>query len=730
MKIGKKDKLNFAIFAAISITLFIFYLFYVNLSTDTVTIFLPAKLFLGRWLKEGIFPLYNPHIFVGVPFAFDLGLGNFHPFNLFFSAPYPLSFALWVGFSSALFLIGFYLMFENISKNKNLSFILTLILFFSGSGFWRLDNPTTFLVIAHYGIFAFSLKNLKLKGLQNWIFPLTMGVLMTLSGHIQFVLYGYLLGLIILLFIYKINLKKILGYYFCLFLLTSWYYLLSLPLVLGSTRITTNINYIHSGSFKLIQLIQLFLPFVFGQMSTGARWNIGSWPGLLISTVFLILLLYLLIKTSNKSFFLILLFLFLIAMGFLNFPFLRDARQIFILIHIFGLIIIAKNEKSIIGFFIYIREKRRLLLLPLILFILVTVFFYSGDSSKLFFIVYRLVKHRSPGIFFDAPTIVTISQLIGKSFLIWSAVTISLLIASYSKKPIFVLIIYVILEGFFVNYYHNYFIPARILQTKNLLPKVINFKDYRVQSASEVIPFFGFYNYVNDFYFRPPFSKEKPIFDEKESKSFKKLEEIFSFIPSSWSTVIATKAIQGHNTFVPKKIAQYFKTPSVDFEKEHKEIIKRNPAFLDAKSSLDINAIEMRTITLYDKRWQDLGVRYFISNKPLNKYKLIAVDSGRYFYKDEATLPIWRLVSSNEVTLKQPRYEDPNQMVFKISKDDVGKKLEVVVNSDGFLIYYNGRVFNPKKEAFKIIVDLNKEGRLKLFYSPLFHLQQIVTTMF
>ncbi|MEK7079029.1 MAG: hypothetical protein AAB929_03070, partial [Patescibacteria group bacterium] len=83
------------IFIGISTLLFFFYLFFINLSTDTIILFLAQKLFLGKWLVKGVIPLFNPHIFLGVPFLFDVGMGNLHPFNLFFALPYPYSFALW-----------------------------------------------------------------------------------------------------------------------------------------------------------------------------------------------------------------------------------------------------------------------------------------------------------------------------------------------------------------------------------------------------------------------------------------------------------------------------------------------------------------------------------------------------------------------------------------------------------------------------------------------------------
>jgi hypothetical protein len=180
-----------------------------NFRPYTPHIFIPRKRYSAP-VCERIVPLYNPHIFAGIPFLFDPGMGHLHPLNLFFVLPYPFSFSLWVGATTLLYLGGFYLFFRKSSSSPEMSLIFSLILFFSGSGFLRISNPTIFAVIAHYGLFLYSLSSLK-GNKKDMLFPFVAGVLMTLSGHLQFVVYGYILGFITALFHFRHSISRTLS---------------------------------------------------------------------------------------------------------------------------------------------------------------------------------------------------------------------------------------------------------------------------------------------------------------------------------------------------------------------------------------------------------------------------------------------------------------------------------------------------------------------------------------
>lgn len=707
----------------ISALIFIFYLKFINLSSDTIMLFLTSKIFLGKWLAKGIFPLFNPHIFAGVPFGFDIGLGNFYPLNILFILPYPLSFALWSGIISFIFIYGFYLFFNLLTKTKRFSFLLTLILFFSGSGvFLRMNNPTILAVIAHYGFFLYSLRNLQDKGLKSYLTPLIWGILMTLSGHIQFVLYGYLLGLIVGVFINKIKLKKLIYYYFLLFISTSWYYIFSLPLILSSTRMF--LAYDKSGSIQPLQLLQLVLPFIFGEKFSGARWNIGYDTIINISLIFtssLFLLFYK--KNVNKVFGVILSLLLITSFGLIPIPFLRNTGQIFVMVHIIGLIIIANNEKFLIK---TLAQKNNYLPIILFLNLLLILFFFNPFFSEIFMTGYKIIKHGQTSLFFDRQTIQAIGGLIGRSLMLMAGLILILLFIKKTKKLTWpLLFIFIIFEGLFVNFYFNYFIPANILLTKVNLPEAIDTKNYRVQSTSDTLPYFGFNIYVENVLFRPPFSKEKPLFDKKEQKDFTYLKKLLSLNASSFSMINDTKSIQGYATFVPQKIAVHFNKPSEDYEKQYAEIIKRNPLFNQQKIT-HINAIDTTRTTLFDKRWTDLSVGYFLSDHQLQDYELIYQNDNRYIYKNPEAISINQLINTGIKESITPVKETPNEAVFNIGKKDIGEKLLININPDGFRVTINSKPVNTIKRDFELEIDLKTLGKLKISYSPILHLKEVL----
>ena len=51
---------------------------------DLSSFIYPIYAFGARWLKQGVIPLWNPHLYMGMPFAADNQSGLFYPVNLLF----------------------------------------------------------------------------------------------------------------------------------------------------------------------------------------------------------------------------------------------------------------------------------------------------------------------------------------------------------------------------------------------------------------------------------------------------------------------------------------------------------------------------------------------------------------------------------------------------------------------------------------------------------------------
>lgn len=718
----KKKRFSLLVYAAISVLVFVFYLFYVNFSTDTLILFVTQKLFLGRWLAKGIVPFFNPHLFAGIPFMFDVGLGNFHPINLLFILPYPFSFAFAMALTTFLFLVGFHLLFGLFSKDEMVALFCTLILFFSGNGTWRFNNPTVYFVICHYGFLLYFLKSLEKK---NWSLPfLITGFLMTLAGHIQFVFYGYMMIVLVGLFFMRVPFKKLLSHLCILFLLTCWYYVLSLPLVLSSTRMTTHPNYAETGPMKLVHFVELVFPYFFGSLRDGSSWNAGIKYELFISIVFLPMLFLLFMQRKIKLISLALFgLLFLVALGKVQIPFLRGAAQIFVVIHILGLLVIASHARDII---LFLKNKMLLRIYAggFVTSSILALFFLSPLFARSFLFVYAVLKHGAPSLFFDFETVRAIGGLMGKSMLLWVMVFAVLFFGVKFKRDLLIILMaFVAIEGLFFFYQDNFFIPQSSWMAKMNLHGV-NSQNYRIQTGSDVIPYFGFHNYMGGMLFRPPFSKEPTMLTKDELHSFSKLNDTMQYMPLNTAMLYGLKTIQGYNTFVTKKIAMYFRPPSSDYKEEYKAIIKRNSYYGQSEVGLDTNGIETSKITLNDIRWANLAVRFFLTDRPRQKYKLVSSINKKYVYENMQAPPISGIVTRNNITPKSAYYEDPNQMKFFIKKNELGKTLQIIIDSDGFDVKYNNKPAAYKKTEFKILVPLTNDGNLTIYYSPLKHLQE------
>lgn len=727
---NKENRLIIFFFALFSFFCAVFYYYQINFSTDLIILFLSEKIFLGKWLAKGIIPFLNPHIFAGIPFLFDVGMGNLHPFNIFFMLSYPLSFSVWIFASFLLMLSGFYFFFRQFTKTSIFALICVLIFFFSGSGYWRINNPTIFLVIAHFGFYFYFLRDLIKKTFS--IRFILLGILIALSGHVQFVIYGYILSILIALFVYRISLKRLILNYLILGIGVAWYFLLSFPIVINSTRITSDKDYVTVGRLPVQLVTEFVFPFFFGYVQNGSSWNVGSTFVILISSLFTFFLLVLGInrdKEKRMSDWLIMAFFLLCSFGLFNFPFFRGPSQILLLFHIWGLMYISRNEQNLRAFIEKKLNIRLVGLIGLVISIFTYIFFSTSIFSKLFVIAYTFIKKRPPNLFFDVATIGAIGRLIGLNFIIYIVLFTLLLILGnrHKKKYLFpVLIIFILFEGIFVNYFHNYFISQDAILKKSSLPPLKNMALYRIQTGADVIPYFGFHNYMGGVLFRPPFSKEKSFITPDEEKYRVYLRYIMSFYPSTWSMTYGFSAIQGYNTFVTKDIADYFKESSSDYGTEYSYIIQRNNLFGQSEKGLAINSIETSRVILNDPRWEKLGVRYFISDRPLKKYKLIEEKNGRFIYENTNTLPIYRIVDENLVTATPPYYNDPNQWKFHITKNEVRKEFQMVMNPGGFVAKLNGKEVPIKKEKFLLRISLPEQGDLVIFYSPLRHLQETV----
>jgi len=346
------------------------------------------------------------------------------------------------------------------------------------------------------------------------------------------------------------------------------------------------------------------------------------------------------------------------------------------------------------------------------------------------------LKKGVPNLFFDLPTIHAIGLLIGTSLCVWLVFFVLLFFGGhirYKKNVEISLVVFLLFEGLLGFYLNNFFIPQSVVTKKISMPDaILNTKDYRIQSTLDVVPYTGFHTYLGNVLFRPPFSKEPQYIDTVEEKTFKKLDHILSCLPSNWMLFKGYDTVQGYNALVPSKMAAVFQKPSSDYRQEYSYIIARNPLFAQSEKGLDINVLETSRITAYDKRWGQIGVRYFISDEPLKSYELLWKDKDRYIYENLSAIPIFRIqnsINTKEYEMVHPEYSNPNLFQFQVSEKDLGKVLIISINPSGFEVIQDGTALPMIKEDLSLSIPITKTGKITVYYSPIQHFKETINSL-
>ncbi|GIW62972.1 MAG: hypothetical protein KatS3mg090_0798 [Patescibacteria group bacterium] len=714
----------------ISLVIAIFYFFYINLPTDSIILFLPNKLFLGLWLKKGIFPLYNPYIFTGIPFAFDIGLGNLHPFNLFFLSPYPLSISIWVFFTTLIFSYGFLKFFMNLTKSLKWSFLFFGIILFSGQGvFIRMNNPTMWAVISHWGMILYALKDIQKS---NYLKPVFWSVLMVLSGHFQMAVFGLFLILLIAQYIYNIPFKKILLFNLLLAIFLLPYILLAIPIIIESTRLTNSTEYTKLASLNPIQLTQIILPFIFGNIREGANWAVGQVEVITTSILVLPFLIILLFKRKiETSLIFVLLICYILSFGLIQIPFLRNMQQMYSVIFFILVAKIAQNlsvinkELSLI-----LTQKKKIMLLMVILSSL-TLFVYLFFDNLSIYLLKILNKY--PHAFYDLATINSIKMLIVRSLIIWIFL---LLVVLFLNQNIWLgIFLFVLVEGLTYTYYHNLFIPQSIIEDSILnisyLNKLDKNKNFRIQSILDVYPYTGIHSYMPGVLKRPPFSKEKDFFINELNNNYELLRHIFWGVPSNWNIIYSVSSVQGYATFVPKNLAEYFNNPSVDYKEKYSNLIAKNPFLGGEDKGFHTNYIETSKITFSDQRWSNLAVKYIISPFELKSYNNLILDKriqNLFIYRIKETKAIYSIKIGNKTIYPEIIKKTPNKTILKLPKKlRSGAVLEVLEQPGGKIIKTDGQQLTKNIQNYSYFVKLEPGFKtIEIYYSPILHLYEII----
>jgi hypothetical protein len=164
---------------------------------DIASLYFPGYAFAAQQIQSGSIPLWNPHLFSGMPFAADVQMGLFYPLNwvlfLFFDVDY--GHLEWLLIAHYWLTSAFtYLFLRDIGQRRLGALSGAVVFAFCGFMTAHLGHMPMILVAAWLPLELLLLRRgLVTKGLAGWAWSigagLSMGVAL-LAGHAQIFAYG------------------------------------------------------------------------------------------------------------------------------------------------------------------------------------------------------------------------------------------------------------------------------------------------------------------------------------------------------------------------------------------------------------------------------------------------------------------------------------------------------------------------------------------------------------
>lgn len=280
----------------------------------------PLKHLFKQEIKAGNFPLWNPYIFIGMPYFADLNLGTLYPLNILYFL-FTVEYALTLKSIIDIFLIAMfsYLFFRTFKFTKRSCLLGSIVFAFSGEIFVYINNITILNVIVFIPLIIFLARKIILENKLRFLFFLFIAQAIQLfSGHPQVSYYTMFFTVFILFFTNNSSIKSritlILMYVIVSILFASFQLIPFLELVMNSSRPFSNFAYASSGSFFLQDFITFILPTFYGSLQDGDWWGKQQ---MLIGYLSIPALFFLFIglknsKFSNKRLYIILLTLSLV----------------------------------------------------------------------------------------------------------------------------------------------------------------------------------------------------------------------------------------------------------------------------------------------------------------------------------------------------------------------------------------------------------------------------------
>ena len=701
---------------------------------DNYSLMVPGKIFTAHWLKQGILPFWNPHVFSGMPWIADINQSVLYPSTLLFVLFSPVvAFNLLLVIHAFLAYVGMYLLAKRWSQSHLWALLAGALWMFSTQISGSMNNFSTLqslVWLPWLGYVGLQVtKNFKTKVLFSVVV-----LLQFLGGYPQHVLYGIAAAVFLSWLRKDTSYKKWFQYWGVTAVLTvsvsaaAW--LPFINMLQHSTRMEQTSSQALVGSLQPAMLIKFILPYFFDNPSVGMKWgpawsgqpNVGiymTWMG----WVAIVTSIFSLFKKRNKE---IALFATAVVSTLIfslgqylpgfdvvqkNIPLFRIARYPSMIMIITNLILILWVAQAFKNWQLSKKLYKRLSWIGLIIFgsSLVGLSIWYFYFPQFWQQVDSLI-HISNSPFHTLARDQVIFGQIVKNLAINSAFFIVSLTLFYRKKLlplILVLSIEILIntQGLF------YFAPASIYDIDSSQAQQISKKieNNRILTRNSNQPYTDYGSYWEAMVVRAPFSDS--FVDEKELREFNHVQALRDGMTPNWNMVYGVSTVHGYTTLLPQDYAHLWQTsnqPRINFIDQIK---------------LDNPLLRDWSVGYY------LVDTWFAVKEDLSQYRLVA-DLGRWQLYQLNALPRFRYEDGTAVNFNNFQ-ENPNQIDLVFENNDEHQYLIV---ADRYDENWRAEV-NRKTVKIEDYQGMRKieiqpgENKIRFYYSPWWFYLGLITSV-
>lgn len=708
---------------------------------DNYSLMIPGKIFTALWLRQGVFPMWDPYLMSGISWIGDVSQSIFYPSTFLFTIFHPaIALNLTIIFNLIVSWLGMMYLSKKVYSDKNISIIASILWTFSTQLTGSINNLSTIQSLVWLPwIVGFGLLVAEKRMARFW---LAIAVFFQFAGgYPQHVVYSIFASVIFsLLYINKKEWKK---WLICWCETAIWTLSLSaviwLPfvdLLLKSTRMLQTADQAGVGSLEPLMSLKLLLPYIFDSPSLGIKWG-PAWSGQPNMVFYLtwIGLLAIVQKTINwKKFSKVDLFFLCFTVFSLIFslgsnlpgfelvqkiiPFFKVGRYPSMVLILTSLFLSLWSAKLIFSIKLSTFSKGQCLFLGLSFLGVVSLWLLSRlEFNHIWFFIDQFLDYRlSHGVFHNLERDRSISLMISQNLLI-NSVLFLLALFSIQKKKLKLLILVIGLDMIFNTQGNFFFAPNHIYpnwqQIKEpqhqLLGQDFDYQQ-RLLTRNSNVPYTDFGSYWEAMVVRYPFSDS--FVDVKELENVGHAVNLRKGLTMDWNIVNSVKLIQGYTTMLPQDYAAIW---------NNNDIVRIN--FLDK-------------VDPHDPKLQDWAVGYYLvdhwfdTSKEVFDYPVV-VESSRWTLYQLPAKSRFRFEDDQAAELVNYQ-ENPNKIIFEIDNKQSHRYLIVADRFDkDWTVVVNGQnVQIINHQGMRKIAIGDGVQTIELIYFPkLFYIGLIVSLM-